>query len=223
MKRLSDAVAPLVARMTGENDIAARELRRAKVNDAWVRAVRDVFRDAAPFVFAHVNAVYVMSAEKGAAVRRFDRPASQGDAPSSGAVLVVYVDDSMVRSELDNRQELVKMKFRECGENVSSLKMVPSLRDMRKRHPFAHLAQPGSVSSQAGGGTPRPGRRPAPRVPTEAPSSGAYPGGRPSVSYGVASIPESDSTAAAEAVEDSAVRAALRRAIAACENRDREK
>ena len=222
MKRLADAVAPFLARMTGGNDLAVRELRRAVVNDVWVSAVRDVFREAAPFVLAHVNAVYVMSAEKGAAVRRFDRPASSDDAPVSpvsGAVLVVYVDDSMVRSELDNRQELMKMKFCEHGENVSSLKIVPALRDMKKRHPFAHLAETAA-------GSLRSSRRPA-RVLEQLDSPGSSPGARSHV--GIAAFsgepPASGSDAAevAKGVENPAVRAALQRAMVACENREREK
>lgn len=217
MRRLSDAVAPLIARMTSENDVAARELRRAAVNDTWVRAVREVFRDAAPFVLAHVNAVYVMSAEKGAAVRRFDRPASPScGVPSSGPVLVVYVDDSMVRSELDNRQELLKMRFRERGENVASLKIVPALRDMRKRHPFAHLAEVEPDSPPKGPDGSRGKAQPSVR----AAAPGASLRERGVDSCRVAPPSEDASHAAVHAVENPVVRAALQRAMAACENRD---
>lgn len=50
--------------------------------------------------------------------------------------LIVYSDDSMVRSDLDARQEFLKMKLREAGEHVERFKILPSKMDMRTRHPF---------------------------------------------------------------------------------------
>ena len=50
----------------------------------------------------------------------------------------------MVRSELNNRQELLKMKFKEQGEDVEALRILPSTRDMKNRHPFREEpARPG--------------------------------------------------------------------------------
>ncbi|WP_165042852.1 hypothetical protein [Adlercreutzia sp. ZJ138] len=50
--------------------------------------------------------------------------------------LIVYSDDSMVRSDLDARQEFLKMKLRESGEYIERFKILPSKMDMRSRHPF---------------------------------------------------------------------------------------
>lgn len=141
MRRIGDGLTRYIAGISGHDEAASRALRRATVHRLWEETVAAVFREAAPLVLDHTNAVYIMSAEKGNAVRRFDRPASdvQGCA-ATGNVLVVCLDDSMVRSELDNRQELVKMKFREKGEPVEALKIVPSIRDMKQRHPFRRPA-----------------------------------------------------------------------------------
>ncbi|WP_165248556.1 hypothetical protein [Adlercreutzia sp. ZJ141] len=50
--------------------------------------------------------------------------------------LIVYSDDSMVRSDLDARQEFLKMRLRESGEYIEKFKILPSKMDMRSRHPF---------------------------------------------------------------------------------------
>lgn len=149
MRKIGDGLTRYIAGISGRDETASRALRRARVHRLWEETVHAVFKEAASLVLDHTNAVYVMSAEKGNAVRRFDRPASdtQGFA-SAGNVLVVCLDDSMVRSELDNRQELVKMKFREKGEPVEALKIVPSIRDMKQRHPFRKDAR--DESSAAG-------------------------------------------------------------------------
>lgn len=137
MKKIGDGLTRYVARISGCDETASRALRRAVVHRLWEEAVLAVFKEAAQLVLDHTNAVYIMSAEKGNAVRRFDRPAGDmRDCASTGSVLVVCLDDSMVRSELDNRQELVKMKFREKGEPVETLRIIPSIRDMKQRHPF---------------------------------------------------------------------------------------
>lgn len=147
MRRFSDAVKSLVSHMEGGNLVAAREMRRAAVNDVWASSVHAVFKEAASFILEHVNAVYVMSAEQGAKVRRFDRPADVQGGNPGGNVLVVYSDDSMVRSELDARQELLKMKFRERGERIASLKIIPSTGGMRARRPFAKNDVPSACES----------------------------------------------------------------------------
>ncbi len=137
MRRIGDNLGDLVARLGESDGSAGRALRRAAVHHLWETSVRCVFKDAAPLVLEHTNAVYVLSGEQGSDVRRFDRPASETRGRAvEGTVLVVYADDSMVRSELDNRQELLKMKFNEQGENVELFKIVPSTRDMKNQHPF---------------------------------------------------------------------------------------
>ena len=134
MKRLADEMNSLISRISGGRE-KKTAFRRAVIHNIWAKAVRDVFKESADLVLEHVNAVYVMSGEQGSAVRRFDRPRME-PVSVDGCVLVVYSDDSIVRSELDNRQELLKMKFREQGEHIEAMRIIPSMRDMKQRHPF---------------------------------------------------------------------------------------
>ena len=106
-------------------------------------------------------------------------------------MLVVYADDSMVRSELDNRQELLKMKFNEQGEDVELFKIVPSTRDMKNQHPFRAKEE---VFPQPFGQGGSPAPRPA-KALTDAQQEAVR--------------------AAGAAVEDQRVRLALERAMTA--------
>ena len=137
MRKLKADLDRLKALLEEKNPGGAEALRFAEVNDLWKNAVAAVFGgDSAALVLDHTNSVYVMSGEQGGNLRRFDRPRSETQGPVEGKVLAVYCDDSMVRSELDNRQELLKMKFKEQGEDVEALRILPSTRDMKNRHPF---------------------------------------------------------------------------------------
>lgn len=127
MRKLKADLDRLKALLEEKNPGGAEALRFAEVNDLWKNAVAAVFGgDSAALVLDHTNSVYVMSGEQGGNLRRFDRPRSETQGPVEGKVLAVYCDDSMVRSELDNRQELLKMKFKEQGEDVEALRILPS-------------------------------------------------------------------------------------------------
>ena len=127
MRKLKADLDRLKALLEEKNPGGAEALRFAEVNDLWKNAVAVVFGgDSAALVLDHTNSVYVMSGEQGGNLRRFDRPRSETQGPVEGKVLAVYCDDSMVRSELDNRQELLKMKFKEQGEDVEALRILPS-------------------------------------------------------------------------------------------------
>ncbi|MVN55959.1 hypothetical protein GO744_07335, partial [Gordonibacter sp. ResAG-50] len=116
MRKLKADLDRLKATLEEKNPSGAEALRFAEVNDLWRNAVGAVFGgDSADLVLDHTNSVYVMSGEQGGNLRRFDRPRSETQGSVAGKVLAVYCDDSMVRSELDNRQELLKMKFKEQG------------------------------------------------------------------------------------------------------------
>ena len=160
MRKLKADLDRLKALLEEKNPGGAEALRFAEVNDLWKNAVAVVFGgDSAALVLDHTNSVYVMSGEQGGNLRRFDRPRSETQGPVEGKVLAVYCDDSMVRSELDNRQELLKMKFNEQGENVELFKIVPSTRDMKNQHPFRAkeevFPQP---FGQGGSPAPRPAK-----------------------------------------------------------------
>lgn len=121
MKRLGDSLQTFLAGYDA-NDAAARKARRAAVVLAkWRSAIEKVYKDAAPFILGHVNAVYILRDE--------DRPGEK--------TLIVYADDSLVRSDIDARQEFVKMALRAEGEEVSRFKILAATLGMRSRHPYA--------------------------------------------------------------------------------------
>lgn len=137
MKKLKADLDRLKALLEEKNPAGAEALRASEVNELWQRAVSGVFEsDAAALVLDHTNSVYVMSGEQGGSLKRFERPRSEIPGPVRGKILVVYCDDSIVRSELDNRQELLKMIFKKKGEDIEALRILPSTRDMKNRHPF---------------------------------------------------------------------------------------
>lgn len=130
MKKLGDGLNELMSVLGTADEATRKAARSAEVNVRWRGAVEAVYKDAAELVLDHVNAVYVMSADE----VEGGRPTPP--TPDGGSVLVVYSDDSLIRSDLDARQEFLKMKLNEQGEHVEAFKIMPSRFDMKARHPF---------------------------------------------------------------------------------------
>lgn len=174
MKKIGSGVKELMAALGGTDDVSRKAARAAEVNVVWRNAVEAVYGDAASLVLSHVNAVYILDADAVVAGSRDGssraRPAPEAGTcrpPQSkkhhqagGAQLVVYSDDSLIRSDIDARQEFLKMRLREQGEHVETFKILPSRFDMKARHPFA--AKEGIERTEAGS---RPGVDEAPSEP----------------------------------------------------------
>lgn len=181
--KIGNALNDLMAQLAAGDDASRKAQRSAAVNVAWRNAVEAVYKDAAEMVLAHVNAVYIMGADEvvaGAPVKT--------SRTGTGSQLVVYSDDSMIRSDLDARQEFLKMKLKEQGEHVETFRILPSRFEMKSRHPFAR-----AEDARSSNGAARTLEGPA----------------RPTLT------PEEQELldASVEAVENPAVRAALARAI----------
>lgn len=130
MKKLTDGMNDFISVLKNDNNFAANAYRVAKVHTLWQNAVEAVYKDAAQMVLNHINAVYIMSATDVDDIKAAYRVVN------GGTVLVVYADDSLIRSDLDARQEFLKMKINEQGEHVESFCIKPSRFDMKSRHPF---------------------------------------------------------------------------------------
>lgn len=113
----------------GGDSEAARAQRVAEVRVRWKSAVEAVYQGAAGLVLDHTNAVYIVSPEK------TSDPAA-AKVGKGRTLLIVYADDAMVRSDIDARQEFLKLKLNELGERIDVLSIKASRRDMLKRHPY---------------------------------------------------------------------------------------
>lgn len=190
MRKLGESINELMAVLAAGDDASLKAQRAAAVNVAWRNAVEAVYKDAAEMVLDHVNAVYIMAADE--VIKGAPTKASR---TGTGAQLVVYSDDSLIRSDLDARQEFLKMKLKEQGEHVETFKILPSRFDMKARHPFrrAETERPTSEPS-------RSERATEPRTPLTPEEQAAL-------------------EASVEAVESPTVRRALERAIRADKHR----
>lgn len=184
MRKIGASISEFMSSLAVGDDVAQKAQRAAAVNVAWRNAVESVYKDAADMVLDHVNAVYIMAAGD-------DVYGARPGAPSggTGSQLVVYADDSLIRSDLDARQEFLKMKLKEQGEHVDSFKILPSRFEMKSRHPFRReQASPAASEASA----------PSEGQPLDPPMSDAR----------IAELEES-----VGAMENAAVREALIRAI----------
>ncbi len=124
---------------------ALRQQRIAEVKHRWRVAVEAVYGDSAQLVLDHTNAVYIMRPEDSD-----DKAAAR--VPAGKTLLLVYSDDAMVRSDIDARQEFLKMKLNEQGEHVEAVAIRASRQGMKTRHPFAtahRVAEDGALSQSS--------------------------------------------------------------------------
>lgn len=183
--KIGNALNDLMTQLAAGDDASVKAQRAAAVNVAWRNAVEAVYKDAAEMVLGHINAVYIMGADEVVA-----GAPSKASHTGTGSQLVVYSDDSLIRSDLDARQEFLKMKLKEQGEHVETFRILPSRFEMKSRHPFRREEDPATSSAS------RAGRSEPPRPPL---------------------TPEEHAALEEhiESVESPAVRAALARAIRA--------
>ena len=180
--KIGNALNDLMTQLAAGDDASVKAQRAAAVNVAWRNAVEAVYKDAAEMVLGHINAVYIMGADEVVA-----GAPSKASHTGTGSQLVVYSDDSLIRSDLDARQEFLKMKLK---EQVETFRILPSRFEMKSRHPFRREEDPATSSSS------RTGRSEPPRPPLTPEE--------------LAALEEH-----IESVESPAVRAALARAIRA--------
>lgn len=126
LQSLSHCISELMRSLDADS---AKLARIAVNNNHYRNAVRGIWKDAqaARMILDHTNAFYV---------RRDDSP--RKGVPEGGAYVVseVCVDDPLVRSELDTHRELLQFALRSNGLSFDELKIVPSRRGMKGRHPF---------------------------------------------------------------------------------------
>lgn len=121
---------------------AARSQRVAEVHVRWKCAVEAVYRDSAPLVLDHTNGVYIMKPEQAN-----DPMAAR--VPAGKTLLVVYCDDAMIRSDIDARQEMLKIRLNEQGRACGPV--------LHQARPLRHESPPpvsrGGRARRTAGGT----------------------------------------------------------------------
>lgn len=112
---------------------AARAMKRAQNKERYRAAVERTWRtnpEAARLVLAHTN---------GIAIVEDTRLRIGPDKKRRIWNFVVYIDDAVVRTELDACQFILVEALRVEGVSVDGLRIYSSKRDMRKRHVFPEL------------------------------------------------------------------------------------
>ncbi len=109
----------------------AKAARAARIQTAFAESLMASMEtpEAGAFMLEHIQAVYVM--KDGA-------PRKSGKVP---IVLRIYSDDSVVRTELDARQEWVRLQLARRGIRYDKMIIHASRYGMRKRRPFARFLE----------------------------------------------------------------------------------
>ena len=149
MADLGSGLQRLLRNLGAAGSKAARSQRVAEVHVRWKRAVEAVYRQSAPLVLDHTNGVYIMRPEQA------NDPAA-ARVPAGKTLLVVYSDDAMIRSDLDARQEMLKVRLNEQGEHVALFSIKPARFDMKARHPFREDARLAAGQASAAVRAPEP-------------------------------------------------------------------
>lgn len=108
----------------------AKHRRVEQYKDAYARAVESICRgdgDMAAFVLSHTNGVYL----------RADGAPRKGRGGEERSVLCeIYIDDPLVRSELNSYREQLRIEMSYRGVTSDELRILPSRFGMKERHPF---------------------------------------------------------------------------------------
>ena len=123
----------------GPDDMARIAYRASQVQQEFKEAIEHLYREHAPLVLSHVNAVYILDgnpAEDGA-IRKGIRTQSRQKQSSPEKTLVVYLDDGSFRADIHSQQHFIMLWLNErYGEGIEHFKAYPSRMGMRKKHPY---------------------------------------------------------------------------------------
>lgn len=109
---------------------AAKMMRIQQIKERYRVAVKRTWRDnpaAADLVLAHTNGMYVT---------KDDRLRTGPDKHKDRIIFGVYLDDPVVRTEFDARQQLLVFALHQEGMGFDELRILPAKWDMRQRHAF---------------------------------------------------------------------------------------
>lgn len=129
MKKLNSELFAVTGSLPSADKAARIARRAARVQSMFKEAVEHIYKENAPYVLAHVNAVYIK-----------DEPVGAVGEGNTVRTLMVYMDDGNFRSDVYSRQHLIMLLLHErFGEKVEVFKAFPSRFNMRTRHPYASV------------------------------------------------------------------------------------
>lgn len=123
------------------NPDMAKMVRVSRYREAYANAVQRTWREnaeAARFMLNHTNAFYI---------RKDERPRKGPDKDKPRILCEVCVDDPIARTELNMRQEILRLALAHEGIQYDEFRIIPAKMGMRNRHPFAKHAL--SINEQA--------------------------------------------------------------------------
>ncbi len=130
MPSISKGLNALVAKWGPE---AERALARSRNRDRYRAAVMRTWRgrpEVARLVLMHTNGIYIA---------KDDRPRTGPDRHRDWWVFGIYLDDALVRTEVDAWQSVLLQCLRFEGITVDELRFLPAKWDMRQRKLFPEL------------------------------------------------------------------------------------
>lgn len=130
---------------------AAKMMRIQQIKERYRVAVKRTWRDnpaAADWVLAHTNGMYVA---------KDDRLRTGPDKHKDRIIFGVYLDDPVVRTEFDARQQLLAFALRQEGMSFDELRILPAKWDMRQRRAFPEYwgEQPAACAAAPAEARPR--------------------------------------------------------------------
>lgn len=116
--------------LAASNAEAGKEIRIAQNNQRFKNAIASTWSDnpnAVAFLLAHTNSIYVAKDEA---------PRKGRDKDRDYLVLGLYLDDALVRSEINARREKLRFALAQEGMHVDEIRDHLATRDMKDRHVF---------------------------------------------------------------------------------------
>lgn len=136
MKHFSNCIQELLSVL----DIDQRKIAQTAFNQqVYKNAVFSIWKShaAADMILQRTNAFYIRRDET-LKLKKSYLESDRGEGSASGDVVCeIYVEDSMVLSELDTHKEILTFALRSNELSFDELRLIHSKGQMRTRHPFA--------------------------------------------------------------------------------------
>ncbi len=136
MKKLSNCIDEFLDHLSIDN----RKIAQAAFNiQQYKNAVLNIWKnqDAANLILSKTNAFYIRKDYTKKLKRSVSVSEGNSNSLDGEVVCEIYLEDSLVLSELNAKREILELALKSCGLTFAELKLIHSKGSMRIRHPFA--------------------------------------------------------------------------------------